>query len=187
MTTNRDRPRVAPVEPYNGIIVCLPVEAVPFALAGLRIKSRRSSWISTDDHKTGRRLLANTGMNMLLECGKEIVNAVNRLYMLTDRNFNGTVYTYEIDDVTGDVLPSPPIPPVPTNPDIYSNPGERWKMDDTHDMLRNAITGIPTADYVEVDATNPLLIQIRDALAAETNEETVALLQKIALALGAAL
>lgn len=178
----------APIPPYQCEFIEIAPEAVPAMLGALQLKASKYWWLTVEDQRLGRKMLAEQGARLLMSCGQDIVNAIDRVYRLLDSNQNGTIYSVSGDDTPESPLVfSPSMPVVPTNPGIYSEPGQRWKLDDTHDMLRNAITGIPTADYVEVDATNPLLIQIRDALAAETNAEQIELLQKIALALGAAL
>lgn len=175
----------APDPPYNGELVCLPVQSIPFVLGGLWLRSQKYWW-QREDEPVGRKLLAETGAHMLLGCGKDIVDAVNRVYMLIDRNENGTNYTYDTDSETGEVTIFPPIPTVPPNAALYEFPGSKWQREDVRDMLLNALTGTLTADYTNPRGTNPILEEILLALNAEDNAETWRLLGKIVVALGGA-
>lgn len=176
----------APEPPFTGALVCVPIEAIPFALGGLWLRAQKYYWLKDDEAK-GRKLLAEMGARLLMDCGKDIVNAIDRVYMLIDRNENGTVYSYTVDAETGENIISPPLPVVPPHPAIYAAPGSKWQTEDMRDMLYNTLTGTVTEGYTTPRGTNPILEEILVALNAESSEETIELLQKIVLALGAAL
>jgi len=172
--------------PWTGQIVCIPVEGIPFYLSSLWLRSQKYWWIE-DAEARGRHITNELGVHMLLGCGREITEAVNRVYTLLDGVYNGVNYTGERDEITGEIIYSPPLPLVAPNSALYAFPGIRNQLEDTHDMLNNAINGTVTTDYVNPRGTNPILEEILLALQAETNEESIELLQKILLALGGAI
>lgn len=174
----------APVPPYTCEFVDIIPEAIPATLGALLLKSSKYWWITEDDQKNGRKMLAEQGARMLMPCGKEIVAAIDRVYMLIDRNENGTVYSYSEDAETGDILVSPPVPVVPNHPALYEYPGSKWQTEDLRDMLSNAITGAASDIYPAARGTNIVLEDILLALNSETNEETIEMLQKILITLG---
>ena len=174
--------------PWQAYLTCMPYEAIPHVLGALWLRSQKYWWETEDDQRNGRHVMNEIGVTMLLGCGKEIVDAINRVYMIIDRNENGTLYSFTGEGTTEEpYIISPPLPVVPPNPSIYEAPGSKWQREDLRDMLYNTLSGNATADYTNPRGTNPILEEILVALNAETNEETIALLQKIALALGAAL
>lgn len=184
MTYTKVAKREMTPSPWQGELVCIPIEAIPHALTALEIKARKYYWQSDDDAKNGRQVLAEMGANMLLGCGGEIVQRLNLLYMQQDNIHNGQNYSYDVDEETGEIIYSPPIPIVPPNTALYNHPGTRYWQEDTRDALLNAITGATSADYPNPRGTNPILEEILTALSAASEEEQLEILRAILTALG---
>jgi len=79
----------APAPPYTCELVSFQTQATPFALYGLWLKSQRYFWASPDDWEVARSLLAQVGSELLMPCGTDIVNAIDRLYNLVDMRLVG--------------------------------------------------------------------------------------------------
>lgn len=89
---NRSAPRAAPPLPWRCELVEIDTDAVPFMLSALYLKEQRYNWLSEDDARDGRRMLAKQGAQLLMGCIKEITNRQDALYALADRAINGTAY-----------------------------------------------------------------------------------------------
>lgn len=175
--------REAPIGPYQGEMVCIPIPGIPFALGAFWLRSQKYWW-TKESEKEGRYIVNEIGVNMLLGCGN-LGDKLDRLYMLIDRNENGTLYTYSGDGTPENpYVYNPAIPVVPNNPALYSEPGSKWQTEDLRDMLNNAITGTATADYAEPRGTNVVLEDILAAIGAMDEEDYTALIGKILVALG---
>lgn len=172
--------------PWNGYLICTAIEGIPFALGAVRLRAIKYWWTETSE-ANGRQLMNEIGANMLLGCGKEIVNAVDRVYRLIDSNANGTVYSATGEGTEVDpYVYTPEIPVVPLT-DLYQLPGERALVEDLKDKLANIINGELSDLYTNPRGSNQVLEDILVALQSEDDAETLEVLQQILVALGGAL
>lgn len=89
MTRNIVTKSTVPFPPYASDLFCLPIASVPFVLGALYVKSQKYWYASTDDATRGAKLLAEVGRNLLMPCGNDIINAIDRLTVLFDATING--------------------------------------------------------------------------------------------------
>jgi hypothetical protein len=100
----------APLAPYACELVEIQPEAVPFLLYGVFHKLQKYYWASHSDWIEGRRLMAMEGAQLLMTCGNDIVNGLDRIYNLLDVRLAGIERS-----VTGtgtDVDPFVYVPPI---------------------------------------------------------------------------
>lgn len=186
MRINLVSKREAPISPYEGDMVCIPVPVIPFALGALWLRSQKYWWVEASE-ADGRYAMNEMAVAMLKGCSQDITDAINRVYMLIDRNENGAIYTYTTDPETQRPIINPPLPIVPQDPALYSEPGTKWQHDDFKALVASAISGIASEAYPSSRGANQILEDILAALSEASEEDQLAILQKILLALGGAL
>lgn len=178
---------VVPEPPYHSALVCIPIEAVPFTLGALVIKSQKYWYASPDDWHTGRKLLALFGKALLMDCAPAIVQAIDRVYNLLDAGLNGRDRTAtgtgtELDPFVYD-------PPIPQTilPSDFSAPGARRDSVEVRNLLRNLVLGNLSTDAPTIAIPNGTLAEIRDLLLAMSEESGVTpeQIEQIILILGA--
>lgn len=91
MTLNIVNKEAAPLPPYECELVSTYPAGARFVLGALWLKSQKYFWASGDDWFNGRSLLAQIGANTLMPCGNDIVNALDRLYVMLDGRLVGTI------------------------------------------------------------------------------------------------
>lgn len=130
-----------PSPPYGCELACIPIEAVPFTLGALVLKSQRYWFVSQDDWHRGRKLLAELGASILMDCTKPIVDAIDRVSARLDYGLFGIERSVEGSGT--DIEPfiyTPPIAQVPTS-DVFSLPGLVAQSDVLRALLANLVTG----------------------------------------------
>lgn len=162
-----------PAPPYQCALVCIPIEAVPFTLGALVLKSQKYWYASEEDWHAGRKLLASFGKALLMDCARPIVDAIDRVYTLLDAGLNGTART-----VTGEgteVNPYVYNPPLSqaVQPTVFSSPSLRYDADIARQLLDTFVTGAATPAAPLPAVTNAHLAQIVDILLQMAAEEQV--------------
>lgn len=155
---------IAPTPPYSSDLVCLPVEAIPHVLGALWLKSQKYWWAPGDNAQLGRQLLAEEGANLLMPCGTQIVNAIDRLYTLHDATFNGIVRTVEGTGTDVDPFVYTPALVQSASPTTYAGPGIKQFSEVLSLSLAHLITGLSNDLYAEEVGLVPKLEEIRAQL-----------------------
>lgn len=163
-------PRDAPRPPYECELVEVDIPAIPFMLAALGHKAQKFYWASEDEATEGRQLLAKQAASLLMPCGKEIVESVDRLYRLTDVVNNGAIYSYSGAGTTLDpYIYSPPMPVVPLRlPGL--EPSVKFSLEKVlrlHDNLVNGTT------YTDAPDARNLRQQLEDILTALDSSDSL--------------
>ena len=176
---------VAP-PPYECELVEYNPIATPYVLGALWLRSQKYWWLSTDDQKYGRRLMAQIGSQVLMGCSQEIVGAVNQVYRLMDSTFNQQYYTWWNEpDLPADIRPAIPVVP---NPTAYTNNSWRKAGDITRDGWQNLLTGDENNTFAPSSNFRVTLEQILAAIEAGEPvdlDEVESLLLQVVTALGA--
>jgi hypothetical protein len=187
MRLNLVKPRAAPVPPYNDDLVEIDTEAIPYMLGALWLRSQRYNWITTDDARRGRQLLAKQGAQLLMSATDKIVAAIDRVYTLLGGTVLGRSY-----GIAGDGTPADPYrydPPLPMTVDhtAYGDEGIMYYQVQQWAALANLATGNPTGGYTD---NRNIRQQLEDLIAATQanagqglDDEMLAKLAQIALAL----
>lgn len=153
MRLNLVNKQPAPARPWSCELVSFIPEAVPAVLYGLWIKSQEYFWETPADATRARQMLAEVGSNVLMPCGTDIVNAVDRLYMLWDYALYRTVRYNENEGIPG--APLNIQPPIPDYPDQH--PGLGGGLEENlfaaRSYLDNWVNGF-TTPYTD-DTRNP--------------------------------
>jgi hypothetical protein len=187
MTLNIVTKREAPLPPYICEMVDLDMEAVPFMLGALWLRAQKYWWLTPDDQMVGRQLMNKEMVGMLMPCSIDITNRQDALYNMLDARLGGI-----LRDVTGSgtyddpYVYDEPIPQV-VDPIIYSTPGMQYNSVQVLAGLRNLANGTVSTGWADNRVFRQTLVDILNAIGAESDEASIALLQKIALALGAVL
>ena len=185
MTINIVLKALAPEAPYNDELVCHTIESTPFMLYGLWLKSQKYFWQSPGDWQVARSLLAREGASLLMPCGQQIVNAIDRLYILTAASLQGTTYYVSGTGTAEDpYIYDPPLVQAP-EPTIGVLPGLLAMQSNQIEAWWNLLNGSPSADYPDNRSFRDQLEAMRALL--ETTEadsdELEELLNLILLAL----
>lgn len=175
--------------PYPTELVCISPKLVPFLFGAMWLKSQKYWWVDEINALAARKILAEQASKMLEPCGQNIVDAVDRLYMLTDLIWRGTERIRLGDGTPEDpFVIEPAIPPAPgTN--SYEPQSGRDDIERTMQYVQSLATG-EVNDYVS-DTRNirqqleDILTAINNGGAAYDDAEVQALIQQIILALGA--
>lgn len=163
MPVTKNVPRDAPRPPYECELVEVDIPAIPFMIAGLGFKAQKFLWSNEDEATFGRQLLAKQAASLLMPCGKDIVESIDRLYRLTDVIHNGSIYTYSGSGTTLDpYVYNPPIPVVPYRVGPLE-PSLRFSIDKIMKLDDNLVNG--TTSDVTPDTRN-FRQQLDDILAA---------------------
>jgi hypothetical protein len=166
---NLSKPRPAPEPPYRCELVEIDVEAVPYMLGALWQREQRYHWLTADDAKRGRQLLAKEGAQLLMGCTREITNRQDALYALLDRAINGTEYS--VSGAGTDVEPYIWAPPLPTAPGpVYALPGLLRQAEISGRQLDNLTNG---TTYDEAPDSRNIRQQLEDLIAALGEQESL--------------
>lgn len=177
---------VAP-PPYECELVEYNPIASPYVLGALWLRSQKYWWLTADDQKYGRRLMAQIGSQVLMPCAQEVIDAIHNLYRLTSTIHYGTVYSY-----TGDGTPanpyviSPSIPVVPS-PQEGEQPSVLFYLAKAERLLDNFVNGTTYPDAPDVRNVRQQLDDIKALLEAgqADEEELLPVLLDILAAIGA--
>lgn len=178
--------RAAPFPPISGHLACVPVPLIPHILGSLWLRSQKYWWATATDAKYGRKYLAETSAMLIQGCGDEIVQAVERLYRLTDSIHNGTQYAVSGMGTPEDpYVYNPPLPLVPVS-EPGAEPSVKFSLEKSLRLLDNITNGTTYPDAP--DARN-IRQQLDDLIAAASgqgglDDEMLAQLVQIVAALG---
>ena len=152
--------------PYTTDLVCIPIAAVPLTLGALVLKSQKYWYASPDDWHRGRKLLAQFGKALLMPCGNDIVNAIDRVYGLLDAGLNGIGRSVSGTGTEADPYVYSPGLAQAHEPDAFVPPSLRSDANVTRALLDNLTNG--TVSSVAPDNRNirQQLQNIYDALVA---------------------
>lgn len=168
MSLNIVTKREAPEPIYNGSLVCVPIEALPFVLSANNLRAQKYWWATPEDMRTGRRLLYLVNTMLLKGCGDEIVTAINQVYRLLDGSINGVAYTFTGAGTDDDpYVYNPPIPVVP----VISNaeePGQRFYLAKAMRLLDNLVNG---TTYIDAPDARNIRQQLEDIIAALNSDD----------------
>lgn len=162
-------PRDVPLTLIRSELVEIDVESIPFLLGALRTKELRSHWTSDEDAKRGRQMLAKEGAQMLLGAGDRIVEAIDRLYRLTDSIHNGTVYA--VDGEGTDLDPYvyyPSMPLVPTT-EPGAEPSVKFSLEKSLRLQDNLVNATTYDDAPDDRNIRQQLDDLKTALEAQPN------------------
>ena len=163
-------PRDAPRPPYACELVEVDIPAIPFMLAALGHKAQKFFWSDSDEATEGRQLLAKQAASLLMPCGKDIVEAIDRLYRLTDVIHNGAIYTYSGDGTTLHPYVFNPTMPVVAVPNDPLEPSLRFTLNKLTMLHDNLVNGAVN-DFASDDRN--FRQQLADILLAMTDEESL--------------
>lgn len=179
--------REAPQPPYECELITIEPEAVPFMIGALSSRALPFWWQSKDDQKYGRWLMNKEMVRLLMPCGTDIINRQDALYNLLDASLRGTLREVTGAGTDEDPYVYDPEIPQTVDPVVYLLPGMQHSARSTLEGVRNLANGETFTDFPDVRNFRQTLDDILAALAAEDNTETIALLQKIVIALGGTL
>ena len=173
MTLNIILRSPVPERPYGAELCCIPPEGVPYCLGAMRLRFSEYWYTSPEDYVRGRSLLAELGGGLLMPCGQDIINAVDRVYILLAGVYNGTSRGAELAEGEDNVyVYDPPLSQAIDATD-YSTPGLRTNADIARELLDNLVSGAVTANTPLVAVPNGHLQAIYDQLLAMAAEEQV--------------
>lgn len=128
------RNQVAPELPYTYVLCEIPVQGISFALGALENRANETTWIDKNNWKTGRHLIREIQVGLLMGSSAE---ALNRLYRLLDNIYNGQEYTVVSETP---LIIEPEIPLVP-NP-VSSEGGIRYMLDNLPGIINPGWFGV---------------------------------------------
>lgn len=107
--------RPVPPLPWFSELIELDTASIPYLLGSMWTREQRYHWITADDARDGRQMLAKQGAAMLLGAADRIIESVDRVYRLIDVVNNGAVYTYSgLGTLASPYVYSPGLPVVPS-------------------------------------------------------------------------
>lgn len=178
--------REAPPPPYTYDLVCIPLEAIPYVAGAVRLRRVKYWWQTEEDVRVADDLLSRFMEGILMPCGLDIVNAVDRVYNLLDSSLNGIER-----GVTGDGTTETPFVYTPPLVQVsaastYESPGIHTTTRDIRSLALNLADGSASALTSETRNFRQQLEDIRQAIAdtGANSEDTEAILNLILLALG---
>lgn len=160
-------------------LAIFPVAVVPYALAALESRVPKYIW-SDAGYVRGVQLIRS--LQMALICGglREITDRQDALYRMLDSGIFGRLYTV---DSTEPLVVTPAIDPT-HDLVIQANDSLLGRIDDTQQLLKNALNGTLTTNYFRPLGLRDLLEQLLAAAEAENTldaEEIAKLAQIIGL------
>lgn len=186
MTLNLVSKREAPIPPYTCEMIDIDVEAVPFMLSALWLRSQKYWWISADDQTNGRWLMNKESVRLLMPCSRAITNLLEAQYNLLDAVLRG-----ELRDVTGTGVDADPYiydSPIPqvVDPIVYQTPGLQYNSFQSLQGIRNLADGFVSTEFAESRNFRQQLEDIRALLEANGTDDADIenILNLILLALG---
>jgi len=175
-----------PEGPYEQELICVPIAIIPQALGALDLKGQKYWYQTPEDWARGRSLLAYLGASMLLPCGKDIVNAVDRLYVSFEAHLVGIARSASPDLANpGSFVYAPALEQSANALDAVA-PSLRADVEKSAGLLDNLVTGASNAYASDPDGLKQLVRQLITAVQAQedNSETTETLLNLILLALG---
>jgi hypothetical protein len=159
---------VAPAPPDTCEIVIFPVAVVPFALGALEYRIPRYVW-ADDSYLRGVQLVRSLQMALLCGGVKEITDRQDALYRLLAGALYGTEYNVVATDP--ELVIEPPIDSYHAL-DFENENSILGRMEDSRQLLQNALNGTETPIYSDTPGIRELLASLIEAVqAGETNDE----------------
>jgi hypothetical protein len=157
--------------PYEEELCCITVDAVPYVLGALRLRMW-PYWYTTDaDYVRGRSLLAELSAEVLMPYGRDIVNAIDRVYNLIDAGLNGIGRSVAGDGTELDPYVYTPSLVQAPQPSDYSAPSLREDTDVARKLLNNLVNGTASSVASDTRSFRDQLQSIYDAIVAIEGEE----------------
>lgn len=125
--------------------VCVETRAIPTVLDAIRIRAAKYWWEDDAAWDCARDMLATFGKDLLMPCGTEIVNAIDRVYVMMDASLNGV--SRGVTGAGTDADPFVYSPPLDNSKeaDDYVPPSLRSDTNVARVLLHNLATGTPNA------------------------------------------
>lgn len=161
----------------------VPINAslIPYVAGALRFFEKRGTWATPADYEAGYNAFAELQGCMMRLCIDALIESNDRLYRMIDTALYGTAY---------EVLAAEPLevePAIfPTHPLVISDPDSiLGRMEDSRQLLQNALNGTATPIYDRPDGVRDLLEQLKAAIEAsgELDDDMLAKLTEMALLL----
>ena len=165
MRLNIVKRRYAPIPPYDCAIVDIDIQSVPYLQHGIWLKYQKYFW-ETDlgNRAVARSMLAKQGASLYMSCGKDIVDAVDRLYRQQETIHRGQEYTYTGNGTTEEpYVISPTIPVVPTVA-VGEEPGTVFFVAKSMRLVDNLINGTTYVDAPDARNFRQQLDDIKQAI-----------------------
>lgn len=165
MRLNIVKQRYAPIPPYDCVIVDIDIQSIPYLQHGLWLKYQKYFWAEDlGNRAVARSMLAKQGASLYMSCGKDIVDAVDRLYRQQEAIHHGTQYTYTGTGTTEDpYVISPAIPVVP-EPLIGEENGGLFAQYKVMRLVDNIVNGTTYADAPDARNFRQQLEDIKQAI-----------------------
>lgn len=160
-------------------LAIFPVAVVPFALGALESRMPKYIW-ADDSYLRGTQLIRSLQLALLCGGVREITERQDALYRLIDTALYGREYSIESTDP--ELIVSPAIDPIHSIA-IENEDSIFGRMEDSRQLLQNALNGTETPNYARPDGVRDLLEQLIVAAEAESNldPEMLAKLAEIAV------
>jgi len=152
----------APALPDICELAIFPVAVVPYALAALESRATVYTW-SHDSYLRGNQLIRSLQMAILCGGLKEITERQDNLYRMLSTALFGTTYTVVSTDP--ELVVEPLI--APTISSDFDNPlSILGRMEDSRQLLQNALNSTETPLYAEPLGVRELLANLITAVEA---------------------
>ena len=169
---------VAPEPPDVCEIAIFPVAVVPFALGALEYRIPRYVW-ADDSYLRGVQLVRSLQMALLCGGVKEITDRQDALYRMLSTAVFGT--TYSVVSTDPELVIEPPIQPYHLI-DFDQVGSILGRMEDSSELLQNALNGTETTNYSDTPGVRELLANLIAAVEAGTTNDADMLTELVQIA-----
>lgn len=176
-----------PTPPYTAEMVDIDTEAVPSMLYGIWLKSQKYYWSDADNARQARSMLAKQGAALLMPASIDIVNAIDRLYVLQAAAQMGITYYVSGTGTEADPFVYDPPLVQAQEPTIGELPGLLSLQVRQIEGWFNLLNGATTADFPDSRNVRQQLDDILAAISAGgyDDSEVIAKLIEVIALLGA--
>ncbi len=158
----------------------VPINAslIPFVAGALKIFEERRSWHDDAEYELAYNAFVELEICMTRLCVDDLIESNDRLYRMLDTAIFGTSY-----EVTGDdpLTVEPIIFPTHTL-DIADPASIMGRLEDSRQLLQNALNGTTTDLYSDVPGIRELLANLITAVEAGTTSEADVLAELVQIA-----
>jgi len=159
--------RDLPMPPWASELIELDVSVVPYLLGALFLSEHKFYFVNDEQSRLRRSMLCKQGAYMLLGASDRIIEAIDRLYRLTDSIHNGTVYAVDGEGTTLDpYVYYPSMPLVPTT-EPGAEPSVKFDLSKIMRLVDNLTNATTYSDAPDDRNLRQLLVDILTALDAE--------------------
>jgi hypothetical protein len=159
-------------------LVAINASLIPYVAGALRFYEKRGSWLTQADYEQGYNAFAHLQACMMKCCIDDLIESNDRLYRMVDTALYGTEYSV---DSTDPLVVSPAIEP--THALVIERPDSiLGRMEDSRQLLQNALNGTDTPNYSDTPGIRELLANLITAVEAggASDEDMLAQLVQIA-------